>query len=96
MAQRLSIISGPAEPALLDCTFNDVLHARCKHHPQNVAVVSLHQNKAMTYADLQQQSDLLASGLYELGVRQGDRVGVLLGNRYEYVIVSLSQKHMEL
>jgi len=37
----------------------------------------------MTYAVLDQRSDALARGLASLGIRRGDRVGVLMRNRPE-------------
>ncbi|CAK7199702.1 hypothetical protein SEUCBS139899_002385 [Sporothrix eucalyptigena] len=89
--QRLSVIRGPSEPALLRCTFNDILRERVRQQPDNVAVASQHQGNArLTYAELQQQSNQLAIALYELGVRRGDRVAVLLGNRYEYTVIMLA------
>lgn len=86
-SQRLSVIEGPSHPPLLDVTFNDMLRERCEQHPHHVALSSHHQNLSITYAQLKRQSEDMAAGLYELGVRRGDRVGVLLGNRYEYGVV---------
>lgn len=86
--QKLSIISGPTEPALLNWTFNDLLQQRLLQHPKHVAVRSKHQNSHLTYTELHQHAENLAARLYNLGIRNGDRVGVLLGNRLEYAIVS--------
>src|SRR5262245_29017815 len=86
--RRLSIISGPASPPLLDWTFNDLLRTQCEQNPDNVAVVSQHQDESLTYRELNRRSEQLAAGLHGLGIRRGDRVGVLLGNRSEYAIVS--------
>lgn len=85
---RLSIISGPSQPALLNWTFNDLLRDRLLHHHDNVAIISQHQNETLTYAGLNQRAEKLAAALYGLGVKKDDRVGVLLGNRLEYAIVS--------
>ncbi|CAK7212823.1 hypothetical protein SBRCBS47491_001595 [Sporothrix bragantina] len=90
--QRLSIISGPSEPDLLRCTFNDILRERVRLQPNHVAVASQHQsNIRLTYSELHQQSSQLALALYtSLGVRRGDRVAVLLGNCYEYTVIMLA------
>lgn len=40
--------------------------------------------KSMTYMDLHHISNAYANKLYELGVRKGDRVGILLYNCLEY------------
>jgi acyl-CoA synthetase (AMP-forming)/AMP-acid ligase II len=85
---RLSIIAGPRTPELYEWTFNDVLRNACLNHPNRTAVISQHQNESYSYSELQLRSTRLAVGLRSLGVRKGDRVGVLLGNRAEYVDVS--------
>ena len=41
----------------------------------------------MTYAELHRRSDRLASGLKELGVNPGDRVGILLNKSIESMVV---------
>jgi long-chain acyl-CoA synthetase len=84
---NLSFIAGPSSPSLLDWTLNDVLHQRCLDQANDIAVISQHQNEQYSYAQLQDRSTQLAAGLHALGVRKGDRVGVLLGNRAEYVDV---------
>ena len=50
-------------------------------------VVSRHQNDRATYASLDTRSNALARGLESLGVRKGERVGVMLGNSMEYAVV---------
>jgi acyl-CoA synthetase (AMP-forming)/AMP-acid ligase II len=86
-SERLSIIHGPAYPALVNWTFNDVIRHRLEHHPDNIVVYSQHQNEALTYRDLNKLADKLATGLRDVGIRRGDRVGVLLSNRSEYAVV---------
>ncbi len=44
----------------------------------------------MTYGELDRQVERLAAGLHRLGLAAGDRVGVLLGNRPEFVIAILA------
>ena len=38
-----------------------------------------------TYAQLRQEAQNVAAGLYELGVRRGHRVAILMGNRAEWL-----------
>ena len=87
-SQRLSVISGPAEPELLNWTLNEVLRKRCSEHAERPVLHSQHQNESMTYKELDQQATHLAAGLSEDGIGKGDRVGILLGNRSEYAVVS--------
>ena len=83
----LSVISGPSKPRLLDWTFNDVLNERLKEDGDKVAIYSQHQGEEISYAELDRRAEKLALALYRLGVRQHDRVGVLLGNRSEYAVI---------
>lgn len=51
------------------------------------SVISRHQNDRATYESLDTRSNALARGLESVGVRKGDRVGVMLGNSMEYAVV---------
>ena len=51
------------------------------------SVVSRHQQSRLTYEALHEQSNALACGLVNVGVKKGDRVAVSLGNNLEYAIV---------
>ncbi|KAJ5353942.1 hypothetical protein N7541_006506 [Penicillium brevicompactum] len=57
-------------------------------HGDRTAVVSRHQNDRVTYASLDTRSNALARGLGSVGVRKGDRVGVMLGNSMEYAVAT--------
>ncbi|KAF9894532.1 hypothetical protein FE257_006417 [Aspergillus nanangensis] len=57
-------------------------------HGDRTAVVSKHQNSRLTYSRLDAKSNALARGLESVGVRTGDRVGVMLGNSMEYAIAT--------
>jgi acyl-CoA synthetase (AMP-forming)/AMP-acid ligase II len=47
-------------------------------------IISHHQQKRLTYDELDQDSNALAKGLRRLGVEKGERVAVSLGNNIEY------------
>lgn len=51
------------------------------------SVIAKHQNDRVTYASLDARSNALARGLGSVGVRKGDRVGVMLGNSMEHAVV---------
>ena len=51
------------------------------------SVVSRHQGQRLTYSELQAESNALAWGLRDVGVKKGDRVAVSMGNCLEYAIV---------
>ena len=48
----------------------------------------------LSYAQLQQQSSRLATGLSKRGVKVGDRVAMLLGNRNEFVVTLFALAHL--
>jgi non-ribosomal peptide synthetase component E (peptide arylation enzyme) len=43
--------------------------------------------KRLSYTDLQRLSNCLAEGLYQLGIRKGDRIGVCLPNWHETAVI---------
>ncbi|KPI37994.1 putative acyl-CoA synthetase YngI [Cyphellophora attinorum] len=87
---RLSIIQGPTSPPLLEWTFNDLLDERCRRQPNHTALICPQQSTQLTYSELQTRSRRLAACLHGAGVGRGDRVGILLGNRAEYVEIFLA------
>ncbi|KAJ5735625.1 uncharacterized protein N7483_000750 [Penicillium malachiteum] len=52
------------------------------------SVISKHQNDRITYSSLDIRSNALARGFESVGVKRGDRVGVMLGNSMEFAIVT--------
>ncbi|PYI19461.1 AMP-binding enzyme [Aspergillus japonicus CBS 114.51] len=83
-----SYARGPSEPPLFDSTVGDHFAQIVKVHGDRTAVISKHQNERLTYAALDAKSNAFARGLESIGVRRGDRVGVMLGNSMEYAIVT--------
>ena len=63
-------------PALLD--------EIAERHPKREAVVGA--GRRYTYAALRHEVRRVAKGLHALGVRKGDKVAILMGNRPEWVI----------
>ena len=51
-------------------------------------MISRHQNKRLTYHQLDLDSNALARGLQSLGVKKGDRVCVSLGNNLEFATIT--------
>ena len=51
------------------------------------SVISHHQRTRLSYHALDRDSNALAHGLANLGVKKGDRVAVSLGNNIEYATV---------
>ena len=70
-----SYSQGPARP-LLEITIGDLLDRTAERYPDRPAVVSCHQEKRLTWAGLSAEADRVARGLWALGIRRGDRVGL--------------------
>ena len=50
-------------------------------------------DRRMTWREVAQQSAQIAAGFQKLGLKRGDRVAVLLGNRTEFVLTMLGAAH---
>ena len=59
-------------------------------HPDRIAVRTLHDEVAYTWAQLRDKVDALAGGLHRLGVRRGDTVALMISNRPEFMIADLA------
>ncbi|KAE8152044.1 hypothetical protein BDV25DRAFT_128333 [Aspergillus avenaceus] len=83
-----SYARGPLEPPLLESTIGDHFARIVGLYGDRTAVICTHQNDRVTYAGLDAKSNALARGLESVGVRKGDRVGVMLGNSMEHAIAT--------
>src|SRR5579871_3471263 len=78
-----------ADRALLDLTIGDLLHRTANRFPERLAVASRHQSERMTWAELSEAADRVARGLWSLGIRRGDRVGIWSTNCIEWVMLHM-------
>ncbi len=84
---RLSYAHGASATPLLRDTIGGRLRAVAAEHPDREAVVSCEQDARLTWAELDALVDRVASGLLQLDVAAGDRVGVWAPNRVEWLVV---------
>lgn len=82
----LSYVSGASQKPLLYQTIGSMLSDAAKLTPNNEAVVSLHQNIRLSYAELDRRVRNVAAGLVELGIEPGERVGIWAPNCVEWMI----------
>ncbi|MEM9286865.1 MAG: long-chain fatty acid--CoA ligase [Pseudomonadota bacterium] len=61
------------------------LSERARLSPHLEAVVDLEQEVRLDYHALNARANSAANGLLEAGVRPGDRVAILMSNRFEYI-----------
>ncbi|MDF2117257.1 AMP-binding protein [Roseiarcaceae bacterium H3SJ34-1] len=67
------------------CTIGGVLAEMAQRTPRAPAI--FYRDEAISYADLHGEAVRAAKALLALGVKRGDRVGVLLGNRPEWLVM---------
>jgi fatty-acyl-CoA synthase len=79
---------GPDRP-LLELTVGDLLRRTASRYPDRLAVASRHQNRRMTWAELSEAADRVARGLWALGIRRGDRVGLWSTNCIEWIMMHM-------
>jgi fatty-acyl-CoA synthase len=84
----LSMTRGPSRP-LLDLTIGELLERTASLFPDRLAVASRHQSQRLTWAELSAAADRVARGLWSLGIRRGDRVGLWSTNCIEWVMMHM-------
>ena len=86
--EALSYSRGENVP-LLELTIGSLLDRTASRFPDRLAVASRHQSKRMTWAELSEAADRVARGLWSLGIRRGDRVGLWSTNCLEWVMLHM-------
>jgi fatty-acyl-CoA synthase len=68
-------------------TIGGVFSHWAKVQPRHPAI--LYEGRSLSYADLNEQAAAISRSLLALGIRRGDRVGALLANQPEWVMMAL-------
>ncbi|KAF3317186.1 hypothetical protein TWF173_000433 [Orbilia oligospora] len=82
---ELAHVRGHKKLPLLENTVSQQLSTVATKFPDRIAVQT--DKSRLTYKQLDQQSDVLASSLSRLGLQPSERVAACLGNLIEYVVV---------
>src|SRR6202171_5300330 len=82
-----SYAQGASPVPLLGETVGDNLDRIARRVPNHDAVVSVHQNRRLTYAQCAAETDRLAKAFLAAGVEHGERVGIWSPNSLEWVLV---------
>lgn len=86
----LAIAQGGSEPPLQDIRMGDVLSQAAARFPAREAIVSVWQNRTLTFQTLEEVVDQAAAALLAQGIAAQDRVGIWSTNRLEWVIVQFA------
>ncbi|MFD7366507.1 AMP-binding protein [Nocardiopsis alba] len=84
---RPSYASGTSTTPLLGDTIGGNLARTAAAHPDRDALIDRGLGLRYTYREFDAEVDRVASGLLDLGVTKGDRVGIWSPNRAEWVLV---------
>jgi len=85
----LSYSRGPDAP-LIDSSIYEVFTETALRYPEKYALVVLHQDAWLTFAELQAAAERTARGLAGLGLVQGDRIGIWSTNCVEWILLHLA------
>ncbi|GAB4819648.1 hypothetical protein N2152v2_006694 [Parachlorella kessleri] len=85
--QTSSYVRGATDVPLLHETIGQNLQRTAAAHPNNDALVSVHQAIRLTYRQFQEHVNEVARGLLALGVQRRDRVGVWAPNCAEWAVM---------
>jgi acyl-CoA synthetase (AMP-forming)/AMP-acid ligase II len=80
-----SIISGPTNLPLWHKTIGQILIEQVRRFGGRTALVVPWQNVRCTFKDLEERSEATARALLASGLRNGDMVAIMAGNRVEYI-----------
>ena len=85
-----SYARGTTDVPLIEQTIGAFFADMVARQPDREALVSVHQGRRYTYAQLQTEAHRLASALLGLGLVPGDRVGIWSHNNAEWVLMQLA------
>ena len=71
-------------------TIAEAFRLTVEDHPDRIAVRTLDDEIALTWAQLRDRVDALAGTLHKLGVERGDTVALMISNRPEFMIADLA------
>jgi acyl-CoA synthetase (AMP-forming)/AMP-acid ligase II len=71
-------------------TVAEAFRITTEHQPDQVALRNRDDSISITWGEVRDRADALAGGLAKLGVRSGDTVALMFGNRPEFHISDLA------
>ncbi|MDB9866837.1 AMP-binding protein [Pseudomonadales bacterium] len=86
MPSTMSYASGTSQQPLLGLTIGAQFDEIVAAYPDRPAIVSIHQDIRLTYAELAQAVDTLARALMSVGLGKGERIGIWSPNNLEWLI----------
>lgn len=91
---RRSYFHRGGEVPLLGQTIPEFFGAITEQYHSREAVVSIHQDRRLTYRELAMAVDELARGLLGIGFGKGDRIGIWSTNNIEWLVLQMATAHI--
>ncbi|XP_070551445.1 medium-chain acyl-CoA ligase ACSF2, mitochondrial-like [Ptychodera flava] len=82
----------PSQRRFCGKTISHLLELTSDAYPQREAITYYSKDgdvKRLSFEELRLQVDKFAKGLMSLGLQKGEKLGILVGRRYEYIVVYL-------
>jgi fatty-acyl-CoA synthase len=93
VAQERSYAHGGAGSPLLGVTVSGVLDAAAARWPERDALVVAEQDIRWSWGELRRRARALAAGLTGIGLKPGDRIGMLAPNRAEWLLAQFGSAY---
>lgn len=90
---RLSYASGPSSQPLIGMTIGEKFDQACQQYAEREAIVSSHQNRRLSYKELQDEVNAFACSLLQLGLKKA--IDSVFGHRTVSNGQSLSLQHLK-
>jgi fatty-acyl-CoA synthase len=87
---QLSYVHGASDRSLIGQTIGQFFDDACRRWASRPALVVRHQNVRLSYGELHDAVDKLATGLLTLGLEPGDRIGIWSPNNSEWVLTQFA------
>lgn len=94
--RTISYFHGVSHKPLLYSTIGAQLEKTTEKFANNIAVISQHQKKALTYQELFQEVTKLAASFRALGLKKHDRIGICSPNCYQWYLVQMAASMADL
>lgn len=89
-----AILYGARDPPLWHKTIGQLIREKASQCGDRTAVIVPWQRFRSTYRELLDRSRQVSLALLNRGLRHGDCVGVMAGNRYEYIDIFLGSTNI--
>ncbi len=86
----MSYSCGTSSEPLLGMTVGEAFDIISNRHPNNLALISRHQDVRFTYSELYDKVTKCSKAFLKLGIDKGDRVGIWSPNCAEWLITQLA------